>query len=265
MNTIGIIILAAGKGERMGGAYPKVLCELGGKSLIGHVLETAYRLNPCRIVVVAGFGKDKVIDYVTKHAGSHSVTNYKDSERSNDASAIDIRFAVQEPQLGTGHAVLQAKNIFTDFRGDILILSGDVPLISFETLILLLENHTSTGSGTTVLTADYKDPQGYGRIVFKKNGELQRIVEDKDAGKKDKEITIINSGIFVFQAQYLFKYLSMISRDNAQNEYYITDLVQVLREHNIKVSAWQTSHPEETYGVNTPDQLAYLNTLLSTL
>ena len=262
MNTIGIIILAAGKGERMGGAYPKVLFELGGKSLIGHVLETAYQLNPRRIVVVAGFGKDKVIDYVTKHAVSYSVTNYKDSGRSDDTSGIDIRFAVQEPQLGTGHAVLQAESMFTGFHGDILILSGDVPLISFETLVSLLENHTSTGSGATVLTADYKNPKGYGRIVFEKNGDLQRIVEDKDTVQKDKEITIINSGMFVFQAPYLFKYLSKVSRDNAQDEYYITDMIQILREHDIKVTAWQTSHPEETYGVNTPDQLAYLNTLL---
>ncbi len=263
MNTYGIIILAAGKGERMGGAYPKVLFELGGKPLIGHVLETAYRLHPGRIVVVAGFGKDLVIDYVTKHAVSHSVTNYKDSEPGDDTPGIDIRFAVQEPQLGTGHAVLQTESMFMDFHGNILILSGDVPLISSETLISLLEFHTSTGAGTTVLTADYKNPEGYGRIVFEKTGDLLRIVEDKDAVQKEKEITIINSGMFVFQAQRLFKYLSKITRDNAQTEYYITDLVRILREHDIKVTAWQTSHPEETYGVNTPDQLTYLNNLLS--
>lgn len=264
MNTCSIIILAAGKGERMEGIRPKVLYELDSKPLIDHVLKTAYQLQPERIVVVVGFEKEKVMDFVTQHAISHSVKRYNDTASSDNIDPIDIRFAIQNEQLGTGHAVLQAQEMFADFQGDILILSGDVPLISTETLSRLLKNHLESGAGATVLTANYKNPKGYGRIVFDEDGSLQKIVEDKDATHEEKKISVINTGIFVFHSDHLFTYLHNVNRDNAQAEYYITDLIQIIQEHSIKVSAFQSSNPKETYGINTPEQLAVLSSMLPT-
>lgn len=237
-NQLGIIILAAGKGKRLGGIYPKVLFELAGRPLIDHVLDTAEALDPDRIVIVVGFGRDKVMSHFADRKG--------------------IRFAVQEPQLGTGHAVQQAEAALGDFDGAILILNGDVPLISPRSLRAFIDHYHRTGAAATVMTARFDDPHGYGRIIRNGNDDLFKIVEEKDATSAERSITEVNSGTFIFSAEVLYTHINFLTTENIQREYYITDMIAVLREHGYRVGAWETPHPDETRGVNTPEHLEAL-------
>ena len=263
MDGLGIIILAAGKGKRMGGVYPKVLLKLGGRFLIDYVIRTALSLNPSRIVVVVGFAKEQVMEYLKSYEAIEPGYRQGLSGASEGSKqAVKLHYSFQEQQLGTGHAVRQTEKLFKEFNGTIVLLNGDVPLISTSTLQELLANHTKTGAGATVLTAHYENPGGYGRIVRDAAGNLLRIVEEEDAADKEKQISEINTGTFVFRAEHLFAHLSELKRDNAQTEYYVTDLIRILRKHGIAVAAWRTAHPEETYGVNTPEQLEALQSIL---
>ena len=232
-----VIILAAGMGKRMQSALPKVLHPLAGKPLLSHVVDTARALEPTRLCVVYGHGGDAV---------------------PSTLAAPDLAFALQEPQLGTGHAVMQALP-YLDDAVPTLILYGDVPLTRAATLRRLLERAGSDKLG--ILTIAMADPTGYGRIV-RKNDQITRIVEQKDANDEEKAISEVNTGIIVAPTPRLRQWLGMLSNQNAQGEYYLTDIVAMAVADGVPVVAAQPDTLAETLGVNSKVQLAELERLL---
>ncbi len=242
MDDISIVILAAGKGTRMCSDLPKVLHTLKGRPLIEYTLDVASKLNPRRLILVVGYKKDDVIQATSKFH--------------------NLEYAIQTEQLGTGHAVKVTQPLLKDFDGNILILLGDVPLISLETLINLLHFHTDKKAACTVLTAVLDDPSNYGRIVRYHDGSIRKIVEEKDATDDEKRIKEINSGIMVFDGSYLFDVLDQIKNNNAKGEYYLTDAIEILVSQGYKVCAFTATHSREVLGVNTPEQLMELESLL---
>ncbi|RZF27970.1 UDP-N-acetylglucosamine diphosphorylase/glucosamine-1-phosphate N-acetyltransferase [Paraburkholderia sp. UYCP14C] len=229
-----IVILAAGTGKRMRSALPKVLHPLAGRPLLAHVIDTARALQPARLIVVIGHGAEAVREAV---------------------AAPDIRFAVQEQQLGTGHAVQQALPLL-DPSLPTLVLYGDVPLTRAETLRALTERAGQNGYGVLTVTLD--DPTGYGRIVRDQHGNVQRIVEQKDANPEQLKIAEINTGIIVAPTGRLAGWLAALRNDNAQGEFYLTDAVEMAIEAGLKVVTTQPEHEWETLGVNSKQQLAEL-------
>jgi bifunctional UDP-N-acetylglucosamine pyrophosphorylase/glucosamine-1-phosphate N-acetyltransferase len=229
-----IVILAAGVGKRMRSALPKVLHPLAGRPLLAHVLDTARTLNPGRLVVVIGHGADAVRSAV---------------------AAPDVQFAVQEQQLGTGHAVQQALPLL-DPSVPTLVLYGDVPLTRTSTLERLCDNAGHGGYGVLTVTLD--DPTGYGRIVRNAQGKVERIVEQKDATPEQQKIAEINTGIVVVPTARLTGWLAALKNDNAQGEFYLTDVVELAIEAGIEVVTAQPDEEWETLGVNSKQQLAEL-------
>lgn len=228
-----IVILAAGMGKRMQSALPKVLHPLAGKPLLAHVIDTARALHPTRFAIIYGHGGTAVIDAFQQP---------------------DIRFARQEPQLGTGHAVLQAAPLLDD-AVPTLILYGDVPLTTAATLQRLVDNAGDDKLG--ILTVTLPDPTGYGRIVRDK-GLITRIVEQKDATDDERAITEINTGIMVAPTAKLKAWLATLSNNNAQKEYYLTDIVARAVEDGVSIVSAQPDSIAETLGVNSKIQLAEL-------
>lgn len=231
---LAVVILAAGKGKRMESDLPKVLHPLLGKPLIDYVLETATVLRPERIVAVVGHKRE----YVQAHLRNR-----------------DLQFAVQEPPLGTGHAVLQAEASLRDFVGDIVVLSGDVPLLRAETLRRLVEMHRQRGNDATVLSAFAEDPMGYGRIVRDGNGAFAGIVEERDATAQIKQIKEVNSGIYAFNSNGFFEYLRQIRPDNRKGEYYLTDVIAIMAKTGKAVEAHPMADFREVRGINTKEEL----------
>lgn len=229
-----IVILAAGMGKRMHSELPKVLHPLGGKPLLGHVIETARSLGPASLIVVYGHGGEKV--------------------RSEFEGDDDLHWALQAPLLGTGHAVSQTVDLL-DERAPTLILYGDVPLVTAPTLKRLV---AAAGKGMALLTQVLDDPAGYGRIVRGAAGDVLRIVEQKDADAATLQITEINTGILVAPTQALKRWLSALRNDNAQGEYYLTDTIAAAVADGIAVTAVQPKSRWETLGVNSKTQLAEL-------
>ncbi|GHU05375.1 bifunctional protein GlmU [Betaproteobacteria bacterium] len=228
-----IVILAAGQGKRMVSTLPKVLHPLAGKVLVSHVIDTARALSPRRLCIVYGHGGETV---------------------RSALDAPDLSWALQEPQLGTGHAVRQALP-FLDGQGITLVLYGDVPLIRAETLRRLVQ---AAADGLAILSVELADPQGYGRIVRNSAGEVTRIVEQKDASAEERAIREINTGIMVMPTQRLGEWLDRLSSDNAQNEYYLTDVVDMAVKAGLPVSTAHPEHEWEVLGVNSKAQLAEL-------
>ena len=237
-----VVILAAGKGTRMKSSRPKVLHALAGRSLIEHVLRTVDGLRADSVTVVVGHGGDEV--------------------RGSLASRPSVQFAVQSPQLGTGHALLQAESALTGQSGTVLLLYADVPLLQTATLARLIEHHRSSKSAATVLTMDLAEPYGYGRIVRDPAGRVQRIVEERDASGLERTITEVNSGIYCFTLAPLFESLHQLATDNAQGEYYLTDLVAQYRQRNLKVETMTVESATELRGVNSRVDLAELARVL---
>lgn len=237
------VILAAGQGKRMQDpTKPKVLYEIAGIPLVGHVLKLAEGVGSERTIVIAGFGKEQVIEYVA--------SVYPNSE-----------FAIQSEQKGTGHAMQQTAALLENYHGDILVLYGDVPLLSNSTVTNLLDVHRNSGAKATVLSAIFEDPTGYGRIVRTEDGKhLDSIIEDRDASPEVKTIKEMNSGIYVFQAEYLYPALAKLAPNNDQKEYYLTDVFRILIEEfgNSSVAISITQNPVEVSGINTKDQLLEL-------
>ena len=230
-----IVILAAGMGKRMNSDLPKVLHPLAGKSLLGHVVDTARTLDPQRLVVVYGHGGEQV--------------------QAAFAGQTDVQWALQSPQLGTGHAVAQAVPMLVD---DVptLILYGDVPLVKASTLQRLAE--AAKGGKLALLSQHVADPTGYGRVVRDAAGNVSRIVEQKDADAETLKINEVNTGILVCPTRPLKRWLTALKNDNAQGEYYLTDVIAAAVADGTGVV---TAHPDaewETLGVNSKTQLAFL-------
>ncbi|PYQ30717.1 MAG: bifunctional UDP-N-acetylglucosamine diphosphorylase/glucosamine-1-phosphate N-acetyltransferase GlmU [Acidobacteria bacterium] len=231
-----VIILAAGLGTRMKSSKIKILHRAAGRPIIDYVLDLASELSAQPPVMVIGHQREQVQQAVDSRA----------------------RFAIQEEQLGTGHAVLQAAP-HVDAAKRVLILSGDVPLTRRETLQRLLDEHAQSGNALTLLTMKPPDPGMYGRIVRDDSGSVQRIVEANDASEDEKRIDEVNAGIYVFDGAHLFDNLRNLSTNNAQGEYYLTDLLHTLRERGHRVGAVIADDPIEALGVNSRADLAQVD------
>ncbi len=232
-----VIILAAGLGTRMKSSTIKILHRAAGRPVVDYVLDLARHLTSTPPVMVVGYQRQAVQERVGERA----------------------RFAVQEQQLGTGHAVLQAARALEASGMEskrVLVLSGDVPLTRLETLERLIDEHERAGNALTLLTMKLDDPAMYGRIVRDGSGAVQKIVEAKDATAEEKRIDEVNAGIYVFDGRHLFDNLRNLSNSNAQGEYYLTDLLAVLRESGQRVGAVIAADPVEALGVNSRSDLA---------
>ncbi|WP_353235517.1 bifunctional UDP-N-acetylglucosamine diphosphorylase/glucosamine-1-phosphate N-acetyltransferase GlmU [Diaphorobacter ruginosibacter] len=238
-----IIIMAAGKGTRMKSRIPKVLQRLAGRPLLQHVMAEAQRLSPRRMVVVTGHGADEV-----EAAGR--------AFRLPGDAAPDLQFVRQEPQLGTGHAVQQAVPRLSDEDGVVVVLSGDVPLTETRTVADLVA--ASGGDRLALLTVRLPDPGGYGRIVRNADGEVRRIVEHKDANDEQRAIREIYSGIMAAPAARLRQWLARLDNNNAQQEYYLTDVVAMAVADGVPVVGHCIDDALQVAGVNSPVQLAEL-------
>lgn len=228
MDNLNVVILAAGLGKRMYSELPKALHKVCGKTMLAHVRDAASPLSETFVCVV-GHGKELIMD---EFAGK-------------------MHFVVQEEQLGTGHAVKMAESYFGE--GDVLVLFADTPLITRETLVSLLAEHRNAENAATLITADFEDPAAFGRIV-RKDGEIRKIVEYKNASEEERKIKEINSGMAVFRSGLLREKLPLLRDDNAQGEYLLTDVFEMLIEDGHKVGAIKTKDPDEILGVN--DQYA---------
>ncbi|MBV8143614.1 MAG: bifunctional UDP-N-acetylglucosamine diphosphorylase/glucosamine-1-phosphate N-acetyltransferase GlmU [Gammaproteobacteria bacterium] len=234
---LSIVILAAGEGRRMRSALPKVLQPLAGRPLLQHVIDTARTLAPSAVHVVYGHGGERV---------------------RTALGAAPVSWVLQAHQLGTGHAVLQAMpEIPDDHR--VLVLYGDVPLISRDTLLQLLQ--LAGENGVSLLTARFEDPQGYGRIVRDARGLVRQIVEQKDASVKQLAIRECNTGVLVSPARALRNWLGRLTAANSQGEYYLTDVIAAARRDKVPVQALLAPEPNEVLGVNDKAQLARLESL----
>lgn len=231
---LAIVVLAAGKGTRMQSDLPKVLHPLCGVPLLQHVLRTAKALNPQRLIIIIGHGRDQV---------------------QREMAGQPVTWVVQEPQLGTGHAVKQTDSALADFTGDAIILSGDVPLLTAATLSRLVDAHRTSQAAATVLSTIAPDPTGYGRIIRDDNGDFVRIVEHRDATSQEKSVNEINSGIYCFNYKYLRTCLNELKADNSKSEYYLTDVIAILRKRNLPVQAVNFADFSEIRGINTVAEL----------
>lgn len=234
MSELVAVILAAGMGTRMKSKLPKVLHKVGGKAMLQRVLNAADGAGAAKKVVITGHCAELVNELI----GSQAVSVY------------------QKEQLGTGHAVMQAENELKDFAGTVMVLCGDTPLLDSGELRKFYEEHVKAGSAATVLTAMMPNPYGYGRIIRNSEGNVAGIVEEKDATAEQKAITEINTGIFCFEAPLLFEVLHTLTNDNAQGEYYLTDVLAKLNGMGKKVGAAVTADNAMVMGVNSRRQLA---------
>lgn len=236
------LILAAGKGTRMKSDMAKVLHVLEGKPLLYYSLKAAREAGAEKIVVVVGYQADRV------------------REAFPDP---DLIFVEQMPQLGTGHAVLQAGRVLKDHIGLTVILCGDVPLLKPETIRSLTLRHRSTRSFVTVLTTEPPGPHAYGRIVKDDGGDILKIVEHRDATEAERKILEINTGIYCVDTPFLFAALAQVKNDNRQKEYYLTDIVEIARREGRKVQAFATADDVEVMGINTLEELEKAEKYLS--
>ena len=233
-----VIILAAGKGTRMNSDLPKVLHKLNGKALLDFVLDESELLNPIETILVVGFKKEQVI--------------------SHTENRINLKYATQIEQLGTGHAVLQTEELLKNNKGHIIILYGDVPNIKASTLRPIIDEHIINNRHLTLITAEIDDPSGYGRIIRDKNGNLLKIVEEKDCDDDERKIKEWNPGIYIFKIPEVFEVLNNIRTNNASKEYYLTDAIGLAQQSNMQINAIKIANSNEVIGINTADQLEEL-------
>ncbi|MFC1501462.1 bifunctional UDP-N-acetylglucosamine diphosphorylase/glucosamine-1-phosphate N-acetyltransferase GlmU [Elusimicrobiota bacterium] len=234
-NSLAMVILAAGEGTRMKSKKPKVLHSISGKPLIKWVLSASYPLKPSKSVIVIGHGGDSV----------------KDQLRGENALFVE-----QKKQLGSADALKQAKNKLSGFSGDIIVLCGDTPLIQPETLKALLKTHRLSNNAATVLTTNFSNPTGYGRILRSKEGNVLSIVEERDASQDQKKVKEINSGMYCFDSSLIWAAVSKIGNSNKKKEYYLTDVISILNSLGKTVGAYCVQNNEEILGINSRLDLA---------
>lgn len=232
---LAVVILAAGKGTRMNSDRAKVLHMLAERPLLIHVLDTVATLNPERVITVVGYQAEEV---------------------RKACEGRSVEFVEQTEQLGTGHAVQQAESALADFEGEVLILCGDMPLIQPGTLKSLLKKHHDSGVECTMLSLKVPEKKDFGRVVRGAKGTVLRIVEAKDANDQEKTIDEYNSGVYCFNKGTLFKALALIDSDNAQGEFYLTDVVEILSRDGRAVECFATTQAEEIFGINSPEDLS---------
>jgi bifunctional UDP-N-acetylglucosamine pyrophosphorylase/glucosamine-1-phosphate N-acetyltransferase len=237
-----VVVLAAGRGTRMKSDLPKVLHPVAGRALIDRVLDTAAALTPATTTLVVGHGADVVREHLAGHPG--------------------LGFAVQDPPLGTAHALQQAEGALAGRAGTVVLLSGDVPLLCASTLDQLLDAHRAAGAAATVLTGVLERPYGYGRIVRDAGGAIVRIVEERDTTRSERDIHEINSGIWAFDLVPLFDALRAIASQNAQGEFYLTDLVGIYRRRGAPVATLTLDDPQEIRGINSRTELAEVSRIV---
>lgn len=248
MRPLAAVILAAGRGARMKSDLPKVVHEAGGAPMVCWVVRACALAGCGREVVVVGYQRERVRAAV---------------ERAGDVGEeTAVEFAVQDEQLGTGHAVMCAKPLLEGFEGDILVLCGDGPLVRPETIEGLVEEHRASGAALTLGTAVIDEPTGYGRIVRDAEGAFVGIVEEKNATPEQRAIREVNPSYYCFDAPALWRALSRVRRNETSGEYYLTDAPALLMEEGEAVRAVALAHPEEALSVNTPEQLAAADRIL---
>ena len=241
MPDLHVVILAAGKGTRMKSSLPKVLHRVAGQPMLEYVLRTSQSLSPRTMTIVVGHLAESI-----RIALSHRA---------------DVQVAVQEPQLGTGHALLQMAPLLERASGHVVLLSGDVPLLGADSLAHLLEVHSSSNAAATVLTAQVEQPYGYGRIVRSK-GRISRIVEERDASPAERRIKEINSGIYAFDLAPLFPALRSLGARNVQGEYYLPDLIKIYRAERRVVETVMLERADEVRGINSRTELAEVSRIV---
>jgi UDP-N-acetylglucosamine diphosphorylase/glucosamine-1-phosphate N-acetyltransferase len=242
--NLATVILAAGKGKRMKNPdKSKVMFELNRKPMIGYVIDLSLKINSDRIILIVGHQKQAIIDFV----------------KGKYPDLSNITFEYQEEQLGTGHAVMQAEENLKDFNGDVLILSGDVPLLKESTVNKFIEFHNSNGNDASLISAIPEDPHGYGRVLRNDKNEFYEIKEDKDCSDHERKCREINSGIYIIDNGILFEALKTLSTDNAQGEYYLTDIFKDIKKKGYRTGAMPVDDPVEIAGINTIEQLEHLD------
>ena len=234
------IILAAGQGTRMKSKLYKVLHPVCGKPMVQHVIDQVNKLETKEIVTVIGHGAELVQEQLGE----------------------SCHYALQDQQLGTAHAVMQAEKALSGKAGTTLVICGDTPLIKAETMEALLSIHEQSGAKATILTAGAADPAGYGRIIRDEAGQVRKIVEHKDATDTERQVKEINTGTYCFDNQALFDALQKVSNNNVQGEYYLPDVIEILKDAGEKVAAYQTADFDETMGVNDRTALAEAERIL---
>ena len=235
MSELAVLILAAGKGTRMKSDLVKVLHPVAGNPMLSYPLDLGRSLKPSRLIVVVGFQADLVQD------------KFK---------AEDVIFVLQKEQLGTGHAVLAARPALQGFHGSVLILSGDVPLLTEETVRRFLKAHRSRQAALSIMTVELENPKGYGRVFRNADGSLLRITEDKDLKPGEEKVREINTGIYCVDADFLFSALPRVTPQNAQKEYYLTDIVAQASAEEERVFPFLVNDSREVMGINTQAELA---------
>jgi bifunctional UDP-N-acetylglucosamine pyrophosphorylase / glucosamine-1-phosphate N-acetyltransferase len=239
---LAVVILAAGKGKRMNSALPKVVHPLGSKPLMSYVLDAVFSLNPDRVVAVVGYEASSV------------------SETFPDPK---LEFAQQRELLGTGHAVLQTRDTLNDFTGNVLVVCGDMPFIKAETLNLLIQTRIEFELACSLLTLKTSEKRDFGRIIRDSNGDVEKIVENRDATPAQKTIDEYNAGVYCFEKEWLFKAIEKLDNNNAQSEYYLTDAIQFYYNRRAPVRAVQTDNAKELFGVNSQEDLKQAERLLN--
>lgn len=233
MGQLSAVILAAGEGKRMRSKHSKVLHQVCGRPMIDWVLNAAEGAGADRAIVVVGHAREELQDYLQDR----------------------VQYAVQERQLGTGHALMQAEELLQEDGGTVLVLVGDTPMLTAQTLQKAYAYHCSEKACATVLAARVEQPYGYGRVICE-NGQVARIVEEKDASDEERDVKLINAGMYFFDTQELFQALRQVGNSNAQGEYYLTDVCAILKEKGKRVVCFETEDPAEFEGVNDRVQLS---------